>query len=329
VGEVPARADDRVPASRQVPVVRGRPRDPAVDAAIRAATLGLLAEAGYARLTMDQVAARARVSKSSLYLRWPNKVALVADALQHRARVVPEVPDTGSLPGDMRVFLSGLLRPRSEAARALAAVSGEIATNPELRQAWHRGLAGMLTGCLRVIVGRAVARGSCPLTVMWSCCPSCRCRCCRTGGWNTAPSPMTRWWTGLSASSTALARRADVPGTGDQVGDGRRGRRVIEVRALTKRYGQVPAVDGLSFDVLHGHVLGRKQLMLVLTCIGSSSPNQPSQARTNRYPTLPGRRPRRADPADLRPPTGDRQRCTDRGGGGSGASYHRLARHVS
>jgi AcrR family transcriptional regulator len=111
-----------------------------VDAAIRAATLELLAGMGYARLTMDQVAARARVSKSSLYLRWPNKVALVADALQHRARAVPEVPDTSSLPGDMRAFLGGLLRSRGEASRALAAVSGEIATNPELRQAWHRGL---------------------------------------------------------------------------------------------------------------------------------------------------------------------------------------------
>lgn len=133
-----------------------------MDAAIRAATLELLAGAGYARLTMDQVAARARVSKSSLYLRWPNKVALVADALQHRARAVPEVPDTGSLPEDMRLFLGGLLRSRGEASRALAAVSGEIATNPQLRQAWHRGLAGMLTGCLRQIVDRAVARGELP-----------------------------------------------------------------------------------------------------------------------------------------------------------------------
>ena len=167
-----------------------------------AATLELLAEVGYARLTMDQAAARARVSKSSLYLRWPNKVALVADALQHRAHAMPEVPDTGTLPGDMRVFLSGLLRSRGEAARALAAVSGEIATNPELRQAWHRGLAGMLTRCLRVIVDRAVPRASWPLTVTWSCWPSCRCRCCRTGGWSTAPSPMRRWWTGSSASST-------------------------------------------------------------------------------------------------------------------------------
>jgi AcrR family transcriptional regulator len=133
-----------------------------VDAAIRAATLDLLAEVGYARLTMDQVAARARASKSSLYLRWPNKVALVAGAVQHRARAVPEVPDTGSLPQDMQVFLTGLLRSRGEASRALAAVSGEIATNPKLRRAWHRGLAGMLTGCLRQIIDRAVARGELP-----------------------------------------------------------------------------------------------------------------------------------------------------------------------
>jgi AcrR family transcriptional regulator len=119
----------------------------------------LLGEVGYARLTMDQVAERAGVSKPSLYLRWPNKVALVADALQHRARPVPDVPDTGSLPGDVRVFLTALLRSRDEASRALAAVSGEIATNPQLRKAWHRGLAGMLTGCLRAIVTRAIQRG--------------------------------------------------------------------------------------------------------------------------------------------------------------------------
>lgn len=141
---------------------RGRPRDPGVDAAIRAAVMELLAEAGYARLTMDHVAARAKVSKSSLYLRWPGKVALVADALQHRARAVPEVPDTGTLAGDMRAFLAALLRSRHEASRALAAISGEIATNPELRQAWHRGLAGMLTGCTRQIVDRAIARGELP-----------------------------------------------------------------------------------------------------------------------------------------------------------------------
>ena len=150
------------PVSAPVQVRRGRPRDPGVDVAIRAATVGLLGEIGYARLTMDEVAARAGVSKASLYLRWPNKVALVADALQQRARAVPEVPDTGALPTDMRAFLTALLRARGAASRALAAVSGEIASNPELRTAWRRGVAGALTACLRTIVSRAVARGELP-----------------------------------------------------------------------------------------------------------------------------------------------------------------------
>jgi AcrR family transcriptional regulator len=133
-----------------------------VDAAIRSATLDLLGEAGYAHLTMEQVATRAAVSKDSLYRRFPDKLALVTDALQHRARVVPDVPDTGSLPGDMRAFLRALLASRNAAQRALAAVSGEIAVNPELRAAWHRGLGGMLTGCVREIVTRAAARGELP-----------------------------------------------------------------------------------------------------------------------------------------------------------------------
>src|SRR5579859_7198686 len=103
---------------------RGRPRNPTVDAAILTATLGLLIERGYARLTMEQVAARAGVGKASLYLRWPSKVALVAEAIQQRSGVPPEVPDMGSLREDMLVFLRALLRSHSAGSRALAAVSG-------------------------------------------------------------------------------------------------------------------------------------------------------------------------------------------------------------
>ncbi len=137
----------------------GRPRDPELDRAILAAAMDLLAEVGYARLTMDQIAARARVGKASVYLRWPNKVALVADAIQHRTAVTPDIPDTGELRGDMLVFLRALLRRKSAAEPAVAAVSGEIASNPELRRAWRQGLTGALWASVRVIVERAVARG--------------------------------------------------------------------------------------------------------------------------------------------------------------------------
>ena len=141
---------------------RGRPRDPGVDEAILTAAVDLLAEAGYARLTMDQVAARAGAGKASVYLRWPNKVALVAEAIQHRSGVVPDIPDTGSLRDDMLAFLKALLRAKSAAQRAVAAVTGEIASNPELQKAWRRGVTGTLSSCLSVIVERAIERGELP-----------------------------------------------------------------------------------------------------------------------------------------------------------------------
>jgi AcrR family transcriptional regulator len=139
---------------------RGRPRDPAVDEAILTATLALLGEAGYARLTMEQVAARARVGKASVYLRWPSKVALVAEAIQHgRPDLVPAVPDTGSLAGDMTTFLRDMVRPRDAEALALPAVAGEAASNPEMREAFRRGVSHTIADRVGVIVRRAVGRG--------------------------------------------------------------------------------------------------------------------------------------------------------------------------
>jgi AcrR family transcriptional regulator len=146
------------------PSRRGRPRDPGVDEAVLAAAVELLAEAGFARLTMDQVAARAGVGKASVYLRWPNKVALVAEAIQHRSGVVPDVPDAGSLRADMLAFLRALLRTFGTASRAMAAVTGEVNSHPELRAAWRQSVAGALTGCVRVIVELAVERGELPAT---------------------------------------------------------------------------------------------------------------------------------------------------------------------
>jgi AcrR family transcriptional regulator len=133
-----------------------------VDEAVLAAAMDLLAEIGYARLTMDEVAVRAGVGKASVYLRWPNKVALVAQAIQQRSALVPDIPDTGSLRNDMLAYLRALLQRKSAAAPAIAAVTGEIASNPELRKAWRHGVTGTLTAGVRVILERAVARGELP-----------------------------------------------------------------------------------------------------------------------------------------------------------------------
>ena len=82
---------------------RGRPRvEGERETEILDATLDLLLEVGYDRLTMDGVASRARASKATLYRRWTAKHCLVVDALVRakRSPAVPEV-DTGTLRADL------------------------------------------------------------------------------------------------------------------------------------------------------------------------------------------------------------------------------------
>ncbi len=59
---------------------QGRPRDPGLDDRAIAAALEIYGHQGYAGFTFGKVSTKARVGKSSLYLRWPNKADLLSDA---------------------------------------------------------------------------------------------------------------------------------------------------------------------------------------------------------------------------------------------------------
>lgn len=61
---------------------RGRPRDPELVERALSACLDVFCERGWVGLTLHEVAARAHVGKSSLYLRWSDKAALLASALR-------------------------------------------------------------------------------------------------------------------------------------------------------------------------------------------------------------------------------------------------------
>lgn len=69
----------------ETPKRSGRPRDPAVAERALEAALTLYAERGWAALTMDAVAANAKIGKAALYLRWPTKEALLLEALSSAA----------------------------------------------------------------------------------------------------------------------------------------------------------------------------------------------------------------------------------------------------
>ena len=76
----------------------GRRFDRSLDAAILDAALDGLAEQGYDRMSMDDLASRAKVGKAAIYRRWPSKAAVVADAIDHwrRGRGPVQPPNTGS-----------------------------------------------------------------------------------------------------------------------------------------------------------------------------------------------------------------------------------------
>jgi len=82
----------------------GRPRSAEKDAAILRAALELLASQGFVRMTLDQVAAAAGVSKSTIHLRWKSKGNLVTAALES-ARMAEAPPTTGDTRADLTAVL--------------------------------------------------------------------------------------------------------------------------------------------------------------------------------------------------------------------------------
>jgi len=109
---------------------RQRRRGEELEAALLEAAWEELVSVGFARLTMESVAARARTGVAVLYRRWPRKDDLVLDAIQHYGRTHPvEIPDTGSLRGDMIGLLSGFSRGRVAFVTVVsAAFSGLLAS---------------------------------------------------------------------------------------------------------------------------------------------------------------------------------------------------------
>ena len=86
-----------------VDVVRQRPRvEGGREEEILDATVAVVAELGYDRLTMDAVSTAAKASKATLYRRWSTKAELVVDAISRaKGCPMPEDVDTGSLRGDL------------------------------------------------------------------------------------------------------------------------------------------------------------------------------------------------------------------------------------
>lgn len=116
--------------AEQAQRTRQRRRGEELEAALLEAAWQELAEAGFARLTMESVAARAKTGVAVLYRRWPNKDDLVLAAIRHfGATNPPQMPDTGNLRDDLIAFLEEISAMRvSFPVVVSAAFSGLLAS---------------------------------------------------------------------------------------------------------------------------------------------------------------------------------------------------------
>jgi AcrR family transcriptional regulator len=131
-----------------------------LDAAIRAAVLGLLAQHGPSGVTMEAVAAAAATSKPVLYRRWPDRGALLRDTLLRIATTAIPHEDTGSYRSDMLAILRGwaalFTGPESPVLRAAAATA---AHDPELTAVFQRDVIGWRKEEMAALLARGIERG--------------------------------------------------------------------------------------------------------------------------------------------------------------------------
>lgn len=140
---------------------RGRHLDESRDADILRAALGLLAEIGYDRLTMEAVAARAQAGKATLYRRWPSKAELVVDAvLAFDCDVEHLSVDTGSLRGDLATAFLGVLADVSEfEIDLMSGMMTALRRHPHLATIFEERFTARKLAAIRTLFERARDRG--------------------------------------------------------------------------------------------------------------------------------------------------------------------------
>jgi AcrR family transcriptional regulator len=137
----------------------GRPRDERADRAIVTATLELMAEDGVRDLRMDDVAARARVGKATIYRRYRSKDELVTAAVAALVSEI-EVPDTGSTRADLLGLMRGAVDVYNGSVEAAAMPSlVAMSRDAELARAVREGFLAGRRGALRAVLERGVERG--------------------------------------------------------------------------------------------------------------------------------------------------------------------------
>jgi len=142
------------------PTRAGRPRSERARLAVLEAAADLLIEGGLAAATIEAVAARAGVSKVTIYKWWPTRGSVAIDAYFHRFKETIEFADSGDLAADLTAQIALLVEAfRGQAGVVMAELIGLAQSDPvlaaTLRQRWLEPRRAASAAVLR----RAVERG--------------------------------------------------------------------------------------------------------------------------------------------------------------------------
>ena len=131
-----------------------------MDQAILRATVDLLSEVGYVRVTVAEVARRAGVSKPAIYRRWSQKSQLVVEAMVTQMRPGKD-HDSGSAAGDLLALTEQLISvlTRTPLGRVLPGLVAEMAADPVLATSYRDLIIRPNQRHWRAAVERGIARG--------------------------------------------------------------------------------------------------------------------------------------------------------------------------
>jgi AcrR family transcriptional regulator len=130
---------------------------------VLATAFDLLSENGVGGFSIDEVARRSGVAKTTIYRHWPSREALVLDAASRISAEV-EVPDTGSLEGDVTAILANLghLLGTARWSSVVPSIVDVAERDPEFA-AVHGTIQRGHAAPLRAVIERAAARGLIPM----------------------------------------------------------------------------------------------------------------------------------------------------------------------
>ena len=138
----------------------GRPRSERARQAVLKAAAELLVDGGMAAVTMEAVAARAGVSKVTVYKWWPSRGAVAVDAYFDHYRQTIVFEDTGDVAQDLQRQMKVMLRAFSGRAGAIMAeLIGQAQSDPALRETLRERWISPRREATLLVLRRAIERG--------------------------------------------------------------------------------------------------------------------------------------------------------------------------